>query len=552
MLIFNKKYIKESLKYLLRSSFFINKYVKEIDALYEMTPMELKKRNEKRFLEIFNKAFTSSAYYRNLCKSVGVTSIDDIKHIEDIVKLPILTKDMLKEYGKELLTCKEKGLIKNHTSGTTGTPLTVYQNWESVWREQAYFVCYRKRCGYNYGKPMVSLRGNLTRDEISLKIHVSNTLFLSSYNINSKTAETYHRLIEKHHPKAIEGYPSSLYSLALVLKDKGLECHIPVAFTSSETLFDYQRKLIEEVFHTQVFDHYGTTERTIRLEESLDHNGYFEDPGYGIEEYYDDHIISTSLINDVFPLIRYKTDDRIILKEGVEKTPEGFIDYSHGIEKVEGRAMTFIIGKDGTKYSDAALTFIFKDTSGVRYSQFVQKEQGNVDLKIVSDESYSDEVEKHILYNINKKIGIDNINVTIHYVKEQDLIYTKRNKLMLVVNEMSTANVLWGGVIQRIVGRTDDILFCKDGSMVTRVDFIEEGEHIKACQWIQNEKGKLEIRIAPDEGFSNKDVDFVVEETLKRCGHGNMDITTKVCSMDEMIYSKRGKFKLIVNNLQTK
>lgn len=436
MLIFNKKYIKESLKYLLRSSFFINKYVEEIDALYEMTPMELKMRNEKRFLEIFNKVFTSSAYYRNLCKSVGLTSIDDIKHIEDIVKLPILSKDMLKKHGKELLTCKEKGLIKNHTSGTTGTPLTVYQNWKSVWREQAYFVCYRKRCGYNYGESMVSLRGNLTRDEISLKIHVSNTLFLSSYNINSKTAETYHRLIEKHHPKAIEGYPSSLYSLALVLRDKGLECHIPVAFTSSETLFDYQRTLIEQVFHTQVYDHYGTTERTIRLEESFDHNGYFEDPGYGIEEYYDDHIISTSLINDVFPLIRYKTDDRIVLKESVNKSLQGFINGASGIE--------------------------------------------------------------------------------------------------------------------RIVGRTDDILVCKDGSMVTRVDFIEEGEHIKACQWIQNEKGKLEIRIAPDEGFSNKDVDFVVEETLKRCGHGNMDITTKVCSMDEMIYSKRGKFKLIVNNLQQK
>lgn len=436
MQIFNKKYIKESLKYLLRSSFFINKYVKEIDTLYEMTPMELKMRNEKRFLKIFNKTFTRSAYYRNLCKSVGVTSIDDIKYIEDIVKLPILTKDMLKKHGKELLTCKEKGLIKNHTSGTTGTPLTVYQDWKSVWREQAYFVCFRKRCGYHYGEPMVSLRGNLTRDEISLKIHVSNTLFLSSYNINPQTAEIYHRLIQKHHPKAIEGYPSSLYSLALVLREKGLECHIPVAFTSSETLFDYQRKVIEQVFHTQVYDHYGTTERTIRLEESLDHSGYYEDPGYGIEEYYDDHIISTSLINDVFPLIRYKTDDRIVLKEGINKSSQGFIDNAGGIE--------------------------------------------------------------------------------------------------------------------RVVGRTDDILVCKDDSMVTRVDFIEEGEHIKACQWIQNEKGKLEIRIAPDEGFTNKDVDFVIEETLKRCGHGNMDITTKVCSMDEMIFSKRGKFKLIVNNLQQK
>ena len=88
--------------------------------------------------------------------------------------------------------------------------------------------------------------------------------------------------------------------------------------------------------------------------------------------------------------------------------------------------------------------------------------------------------------------------------------------------------------------------------MVTKVDSIEEGKHIKACQWIQNEKGKLEIRIAPDEGLTNNDIEFVVAKTLKRCGKGNMDITTKVCSMDEMVYTKRGKFKLIVNNLQQK
>ena len=431
-----KKYLKETAKCLLRSSFFTRKYVNEIEEMYGMSPAELRRRNEKRFLEIFHKAWNNSVYYRSLCISGGVKSADDIQHLEDIVKLPILTKDMLRKHGKELLTRKEKGLINNHTSGTTGTPLTVWQDWASVWREQAYFVCYRKRCGYNYGEPMVSLRGNLTKDEISLKIHVGNTLFLSSYNINGQTAGIYHRLIEKHHPKAIEGYPSSLYSLALVLKDKGLECHIPVAFTSSETLLDYQRKLIEQVFHTQVYDHYGTTERTIRLEEALDHNGYYEDPGYGIEEYHGDFIISTSLINDVFPLIRYRIDDRIVLKEGVRKTPEGFIDYTNGIEKVDGRA--------------------------------------------------------------------------------------------------------------------DDFLICKDGSMITRVDFIEEGEHIRACQWIQNEKGKLEIRIVPDEGFTENDKEFVVEETMKRCGYGNMEITTRVCSPDEMIYSKRGKFKLIISNLQQK
>ena len=69
---------------------------------------------------------------------------------------------------------------------------------------------------------------------------------------------------------------------------------------------------------------------------------------------------------------------------------------------------------------------------------------------------------------------------------------------------MKCYRMLIRGAILRIVGRTDDILICKDGFMVTRVDFIEEGEHIKASQWIQNEKDKLEIRISPDEEFSKK------------------------------------------------
>lgn len=425
-----KKYITESLKYLLRTRTFIGKYVAEIDAMYAMSPEELKARNERRFLEIFRKAYVHSEYYRGLCNSQGVMSMDDIQHLEDIVKLPILTKDMLKVHGKELLTCKERGLMKNHTSGTTGTPLTVWQDWASVWREQAYFVCYRKRCGYSYGEPIVSLRGNLGRNDISLKVHVSNTLFLSSYNINEHTAETYHQLIEKHHPKAIEGYPSSLYNLALVLRDKGLECHIPVTFTSSETLHDYQRSLVERIFHTQIYDHYGTTERTIRLEESFDHDGYFEDPGYGIEEYHDDYVITTSLINDAFPLIRYKTNDRVVLKDTALKTKENFI------ERVEGRSISYIVGKDGTKYSDAALTFVFKDVHGVRLAQFVQNEVGKIILNVVPENVFSEKDKEGILEYIDQKIGKENMDVDFRLIDESQMQYTKRNKLALVISNL--------------------------------------------------------------------------------------------------------------------
>lgn len=417
---------------MLRSYPVIKKYINEVEMLYAMTPEELHERNEQRFLEIFRKLWHSSDYYASLCELGGVNAIDAIRSLDDITKLPILTKDMLKAHGEELLTCDKRWIVKNHTSGTTGTPLTVYESWPALWREQAYLYCYRKRCGFTYGEPLVSLRGSLSRKDTSMMVHVSNTLFLSSYNINAETAAIYHRLIKQHHPKAIEGYPSSLYSLALVFRDKGLECHIPVAFTSSETFYDYQRKVIEDVFHTQVYDHYGTTERTISIDESFNHDGYFESPGYGIEEYHDGYIISTSLINDAFPLIRYRQDDRIILKDN----PSCSRNTDPTINHIDGRAIAYVIGKDGTEYSDSVLTFIFKEVRGVRFAQFVQTKKGETDLNLVADDSFTNDSKTEILRLINERCGLDNLEVHIHLIGEDGLLLSKNRKLALVVNNI--------------------------------------------------------------------------------------------------------------------
>ena len=95
-----------------------------------------------------------------------------------------------------------------------------------------------------------------------LKVHVSNTLYLSSYCINKDTVKNYYDLIIRHKPVAIEGYPSSLYTLALCMSEAGLKLDIPVAFTSNETLLDYQRTLIEKQLGTEIYDNYGMTEQT--------------------------------------------------------------------------------------------------------------------------------------------------------------------------------------------------------------------------------------------------------------------------------------------------
>lgn len=84
---------------------------------------------------------------------------------------------------------------------------------------------------------------------------------------------------------------------------------------------------------------------------------------------------------------------------------------------------------------------------------------------------------------------------------------------------------------------------------MTRVDFVEDGENIKACQWIQKEKGKLLILIVSDDGFTVKDKEFVVNETIKRVGENNMDIEVKLAELADLRLSKRGKFRLIVNEI---
>ena len=412
-----KKYLKETAKYTLRIYPVIRKYIKEIDALYNMSAKELYGRNEQQFIEIFRKAYNDSSFYHKLYSDAGI-AIDDIKCLDDIKKLPILTKDMVKEHGEEMLTVSKKKLIANHSSGTTGTPLTVWESWNSIWREQAYLYCYRKRCGFTYGQPLVSLRGNLDRKETYMKVHISNTLFLSSYNINTKTIKLYYDKIITHKPVAIEGYPSSLYSLAMMMNESGLQVNIPVAFTSSETLLDYQRDLIEEVLGTHIYDHYGMTERCIMLLESKNHNGYYEAPGYSINEYREDGEICTSLINKAFPLIRYKCND--------------VIEQSNGqIYGIRGRIAECIIGKDGSRYSGAALTYFVKGIPNILGLQLVQKEKGKMSVHVIPDQGFdmSGETVKAV---VNNQIGLDNIDYDWKVIDPNELIYSKSGKLSLI------------------------------------------------------------------------------------------------------------------------
>ena len=421
-----KKYLWESLKYILRSYPIIRSYIREIDGLYNMSDVALQKRNEERFLEIFRTAYDKSKFYHKLYLDNGIKK-EDIKTLEDIKKLPVVTKEMVKKYASEMLTVPRFMVIAGHTSGTTGTPLCIYESWPSIWRSQAYTYCARKRNGFKYGQRLVSLRGNLDKRQTYLKVHISNTLYLSSYNINKETTGLYYKLISDWSPVAIEGYPSSLYSLALFLKDADLKLHIPVAFTSSETLLEYQRELIEERFGTDLFDNYGMTEQTIYLQEAYNHNGYYELPGYSINEYLEDGEICTSLINKEFPLIRYRSYD---IMERTELS--GSSNPQIIVTRIYGRKEDFINCKDDTRIM--RLDFLFKNVKHIKMSQLIQNKNGLLEIHIVPDSDFNREDIKQVEQNLINRVGAGNIEYEIKLITENDIVYTKRGKYKFIIN----------------------------------------------------------------------------------------------------------------------
>lgn len=527
-----KKYLFETVKYALRSYPIIRPYIKEVESLYAMSTDALNQRNEKRFLDIFRRAYDKSPFYHRLYTQAGIHK-EDITCLADINKLPVITKEMVKQHADEMLTVPRWKVIVANTSGTTGTPLRIYESWSAIWLKYAYLYCSRKNYGFRMGQRLVSLRGHLDKQIPCIKVHVSNTLYLSSYNINKATVRQYYERIMEFKPIAIEGYPSSLYSLALFLRDEGLSLNIPIAFTSSETLFDHQRELIESQLGTEIFDLYGMTEGTISLEESIHHDGYYERPGFSINEYLEDGEICTSLISSAFPMIRYRSNDIIELADSEGKMM---------VKSIVGRNEDYVVCKDGSKVQ--RLDFLLKGVANVKMSQLILDNKGILYINIVPEVGFSDADKKTVERNLHERVGKGNLDYRIGIIDEAGIKYTKRGKYKFLIN---LKYINSGRVIRRIVGRTDDYVICKDGSMVSRIDFIESGEHIKACQWVQEEIGKVTVLIVPDEDFTEKDSLFVKEATQKRVGVKNLDIEIKTVSWNDLLYTSRGKFKLIVN-----
>jgi len=352
---------------------------------------------------ILKHAYDNVPYYRNLFNEYGI-DIGKINDLNDFKRIPYLDKDTVKK-NIDKLTAQNfniNDLYLSHTSGTTGKPLQFYEDHDTGQKEWA-FICHQwSRMGYRPGEPRIELRGQINKRNPIYHDQAQKVLRFSPYIPNLNIIKVYLKEMEKFGAKYLHGYPSAIASFAMLIKKYGLKVPINLkcVFFASEIVYKWQREIVNEVFGSKTFSHYGMAEKVTLAGECERATDYHCLPQYAITEIDENtkEIIGTGFINYATPFIRYRTTD-IAKSFSFPACKRCGRNYFPIINEIEGRLEDFIITPEGNFISPAAVTHPFKDLKSIKDVQIIQKDIDLILLLIVPwDNSESDLVLKEATY----------------------------------------------------------------------------------------------------------------------------------------------------------
>jgi len=391
------------LKSLLPSKYQLPKILlQQYQFLQESKKWDLKHLREYQWHELkklLNYAYCNSPYYKKLFSEHSI-NLNHIKNFKDFSqKVPILSKNEIRHNLERLVTLPKNKLARTTTGGTIGKPLEFYLEKNVTYNKTLAFEWrHYNSGGYFFNDKIVTLRGNTIKDNIYEHHKEKHCLFLSAFDMTKENMHKYVKLIEKYQPKYIAAYASAAEILANFVSEYypyfNKNGQIKSLFATSETLYDYQKNIIEKAFNLKVFDKYGNSEQCTIIGQCQlrKYHDYME---YSYSEFLDENneevkngqarLVSTSFVNYATPFIRYETGDIV----EIERNDKCDCGMQHTvIKRIIGREKETIIDKKGNEIALGPILFGIhdQDWGRIKRIQFVQDKMGYLILKVVSNE----------------------------------------------------------------------------------------------------------------------------------------------------------------------
>lgn len=416
---------------------------RDLERIASMDRQQIESFQNERLAAMIKHCAAHVPYYQQLFATQGIQP-SDINGIADLHKLPVLKKDEVRKYTEQFRSTAASPFMVQNTSGTTGTPLSLWVDEYTYKLAMALLVQHEKNYGVEFGDRRATFAGRMIQPISSMKPPFSrynraeNQRIFSSYHLNTKTFGCYEQELNKFAPKEIIGYPSSIYELAFQYKQHNKKPTFkPTAIiTNSETLLGWQRELIEEVFDVQIRDYYGTAEY-ITFAGQCSHGHYHLNPLLGITEITDDNgvavtdvegiVTTTTLTNYAMPLLRYQIGDRAALS--LSACPCG--DATAHLTHVLGRMDDVVITSQGTKIG--RLDHIFKGSLAIKEAQIVQKSPTLCHVRVVKADANTTLDLDAIKTNLIERTATD---MQVEVLLVDQIEKTKAGKFKGVINEM--------------------------------------------------------------------------------------------------------------------
>ena len=421
-------------------------YLSDVNRLWNLNEQQLKKYQDNQFRRIVNYAYTVPMYYEKY-KKHGVHP-RDIQGIEDIDKLPFITKNDLRNNYPHGIIPKNLDSSNSYmvsTSGSTGKPVFVVIDRFSALKSLLGFVRALKAYGGNWRKSKVVLiidtePGSAENAFFIEKIPVVSRLFKMEnirYLHLGEKPEKIMRILNDFQPDFLGSDPNMLRQLAyLKEQDHGKQVNPDYILSSGSMLDGYTKQYVEQVYNRRVLDAYGTTEGGPLSFECIEGDYHVHSDFVKIEFLNEKdqpvplnipgHTVITKLYGAGTPIIRYRGIDDIATP--IKKETSCGIT-SDMIKKIEGRASELIYLPDGKTLSPLAVTGIpaktmeYFNSYKIKHFQIVQHQLDDIEIKVVIDEKKDPKITSEKIIAELKKRFEDKIGPEVSItVTQQDEI----------------------------------------------------------------------------------------------------------------------------------
>lgn len=386
-----------------------------------MSRDQMRELQGERLKKVVHRVYHDTPFYRHKMQEMGITP-DDIKSVDDVVKLPFTTKQDLRDnYPYGLFAVPMSEIIRLHaSSGTTGKPTVVgYTRKDlSVWAEMI------ARCLTAYGADRndifsVAYGYGLFTGGLGLHYGVEN-LGATVIPMSSGNTAKQVQLMHDFGPTAIASTPSYALYLAEAIADAGIprnELKLRLGIFGAEPWGESMRSEIESKLGIKAYNIYGLSEI---MGPGVSHECPYKNGSHIIEDHFLPEVVNpdtfeqlpygetgelvfTTLTKEGLPLLRYRTKDLCSL----DYAPCECGRTSVRMGRIVGRSDDMLIIRGVNVFPSQVESVILELPEFEPHYMLIVERENNMDkLQVqveVREQYYSDEISR--MLELRKKIS---------------------------------------------------------------------------------------------------------------------------------------------------